>query len=72
MPNNNPWFWGGKSRQAFESELVKTAVLLTDGKHVKKPKVDIEAVRARKNALIKAGVLKATKNNKSDIVSIVK
>lgn len=72
---SNPWFWNGMTRQAFEQELQKSAVLLQPGfgkpkrkeyKNKKNaasaiptvivPKFDIEAVRARKNALIKSGV----------------
>lgn len=63
MATINPWFWGGKSRQQFEQELQRDAVLLRDGKKaapVSIKKVDIEAVKARKNALVRSGVLKAT------------
>lgn len=65
--NNNPWYWADKSRQQFESELQRDAVLLQlkdNRKSMKSvvpftaPKVDIEAVRARKNALVAAGILK--------------
>lgn len=73
----NVWFWGGKTRQQFEQELQKNAVLLTAGfgppKRKRKaaapivvadvPRVDIEAVRARKNALVKSGVLKVPVSN---------
>lgn len=77
MANVNPWFWGGKNRAQFEQELQRDAVLLRDGKKsapVTVKKVDIEAVKARKNALLKSGVLKATirqsANMKATVVSV--
>lgn len=54
----NPWFWGGLSRGQFEEELRKNAVQLIDGKSGLPPrkKVDIEAIKARKNALAAKGL----------------
>ena len=72
MANSNPWFWGSMTRQQFEQDMQKNAVLLWSGKAppVKTPKVDIEAVRARKNALIKSGILKRpTATNTSTITA---
>lgn len=67
MTVSNPWYWGSLSRQQFESTLQRDAVLLKlkDDRHTPtkpfiQPKVDIEAVRARKNALIAKGLIKPT------------
>jgi len=61
MASNNPWFWGGKTRFEFERELQKSAVYLHSKNAPKKVvKVDIEAVKARKNALIAKGILRAS------------
>jgi predicted Zn-dependent protease len=75
---SNPWFWGSMTRQQFETELARNAVLLTNKPHagkVKKAPVDIEAIRARKNALITSGVLKVagttTVPNDTDRTKIV-
>jgi hypothetical protein len=70
VARSNPWFWGSLSRQQFESTLQKDAVQLrmTDDRKSSKAapfiakKVDIEAVRARKNALVASGILKPAKN----------
>lgn len=64
--NNNPWFWGNKTRYEFERDLMKDAVALIDDKGKKvapRKKVDIEAVKARKNALVKSGVIRSTVNS---------
>lgn len=76
MANSNPWFWGGKSRQQFEQELQKDAVLLHNGKGTKPvvkpiPKHNIEEVRARKNKLIAAGILKPERQPGKPTESIV-
>lgn len=54
----NPWFWGGLTRFQFEEELRKNAVHLIDDKRGLPPrkKVDIEAIKARKNALAAKGL----------------
>lgn len=59
MAQGNPWFWGEHtSRWSFERELVTTAVHLRDkNAKVHVPKVSIEEVRARKNALAAKGIL---------------
>lgn len=58
MTNSNPWFWGGLSRWEFERNLQRDAVHLRDkNAKVVVKKVDIEAVKARKNALAAKGVL---------------
>lgn len=56
--NNNPWFWAPHTnRQSFEQELQKTAVHLRDKNvRVTVPKVSIEDVKARKNALAAKGM----------------
>lgn len=58
----NPWFWGEHvSRWTFERELERTAVQLRDkNARVTVPKVSIEDVRNRKNALAAKGVLVST------------
>jgi hypothetical protein len=59
MTTGNPWFWGEHvSRWTFERELEKTAVQLRDkNARVVVKKVDIEDVKARKNALAAKGIL---------------
>lgn len=65
--NSNPWFWGEHtSRWTFERELEKTAVHLRDkNARVVVKKVNIEDVKARKNALAAKGVTLKTLVNVS-------
>lgn len=61
--NSNPWFWGGLSRWEFERNLIRDAVQLRDkNAKVIVPKVNIEAVKARKNALAAKGIMVSTLN----------
>lgn len=66
MAQGNPWFWGEHvSRWTFERELEKTAVHLRDkNARVVVKKVDIEEVKARKNALAAKGIMVAAINSK--------
>ncbi len=59
MAQSNPWFWHPfTNRFEFEQELRKSAVHLRDkNARVTVPKVSIEDVRARKNALAAKGVM---------------
>lgn len=58
---SNPWFWGGLSRWEFERNLIRDAVQLRDkNARVVVPKVDIEEVKARKNALAAKGITLTT------------
>lgn len=58
--NNNPWFWCGMSRHAFEAKMQKDAVKLRlrDSDPVEPKKVDMNAIAARRAKLAAMGLVK--------------